>query len=69
MKHELRELIRHIQIHSSYPDCGYLQMTTEQKAIYDKIYGRISPIYERLDEDQKRRYDRTHKKAKRARCD
>lgn len=34
---ELRELVRHCWIHSGYPNCGYLQMTTEQKALFGEI--------------------------------
>jgi len=42
---ERRGLIRHCQIRSGYPDCGYDQMTTPQKALYDNIrsfyYGEL----------------------------
>lgn len=65
-KKDLKDLIRHIWIHLNYPEGGYLQMTTEQKAVFDKVVGRVSPIYDRMDEDQKRRYGQIHKKAKRA---
>lgn len=33
----LRGLIHHAWIHGAYPDCGYDQMTTEQKALYDAV--------------------------------
>lgn len=63
-KRDLKDLVRHCWVHSGYQDCGYMQMTTEQKALYDKIIGRISPIYDKLDTDQRARYDKIHKKAK-----
>lgn len=37
---DLRDLIRHAWIHAGYPDCGYKQMTTEQKKLYCRIVGR-----------------------------
>ena len=33
----LRDLVGHCWIHSGYRDCGYVQMTTEQKALYDAV--------------------------------
>lgn len=33
----LRDLMIHAMIHSGYRNCGYNQMTTEQKAFYDEI--------------------------------
>lgn len=33
----LRELIGHAWLHSAYKNCGYRQMTTEQKALYDAV--------------------------------
>ena len=33
----LRELILHIWVHDGYENCGYRQMTTPQKALYDEI--------------------------------
>jgi hypothetical protein len=36
---ELRELIRHCWIHTAYRDCGFMQMTTEQKQLYCEIVG------------------------------
>ena len=33
----LRELILHIWVHDGYENCGYKQMTTEQKQLYDEI--------------------------------
>lgn len=64
-KKDLKDLIRHMWVHNNYPDCGYMQMTTEQKALYDKVRGRISPIFDKLDDDQRRRYLAIHKKATR----
>lgn len=63
-KKALKALIRHCSVHANYPDCGYLQMTTEQKAMYDRITGRLSPLYASFDEDQKARYLKTHKRAR-----
>jgi hypothetical protein len=34
---ELRELIIHCWIHSGHPNCGYDQMTTDQKLFYGAI--------------------------------
>lgn len=34
---DLRGLIRHAWVHSGYRDCGYKQMTTEQKKLYCEI--------------------------------
>lgn len=39
---KLRSLVGHCWIHSGYPDCGYLQMTTEEKALYDQV-KRLEP--------------------------
>jgi len=33
----LRKLIRHAWVHSGYPNCGYDQMTTEQKSLYAAV--------------------------------
>jgi len=33
----LKTLIQHAWIHSGYPNCGYAQMTTEQKKLYCKV--------------------------------
>ncbi len=35
----LKDLIVHMKVHSNYPDCGYDQMTTEQKNFYDSIWN------------------------------
>ena len=35
----LKTLIQHAWIHSDYPNCGYAQMTTEQKKLYCKVVG------------------------------
>jgi hypothetical protein len=32
---QLKDLIVHCWMHSGYKDCGYAQMTTEQKELYD----------------------------------
>lgn len=57
-KKDLKDLIRHCAIHSGYQNCGYLQMTTEQKALYDRINKRSTPeLYASMDEDQQRRYN------------
>ena len=34
----LVELIVHMRIHSGYSNNGYVQMTTEQKRLYDEIW-------------------------------
>lgn len=34
---KLERLIRHTWVHSGYPKCGYNQMTTEEKRLFDKI--------------------------------
>jgi len=34
---QLEEVIRHCQIHCGFRNCGYVHMTTEQKAIYDEV--------------------------------
>lgn len=34
---QLRDLIQHMQIHAGYPKCGYMQMTTEQKELFDSL--------------------------------
>ncbi len=39
----LRDLIGHAWVHSGYLDCGYAQMTTEQKALFDSVIGRTPP--------------------------
>lgn len=33
----LRAVIGHAWLHSAYKNCGYRQMTTEQKALYDSV--------------------------------
>lgn len=37
---QLRDLVVHMHVHSGYPKNGYMQMTTEQKALYDTIWER-----------------------------
>lgn len=62
-KKDLKSLVRHCRIHSGYQDCGYMQMTTEQKALYDRINNSRTPdIYEKFDDDQRRRYDKVRGK-------
>ena len=34
---ELKELVLHCWVHSGYENCGYKEMTTEQKLHYDSI--------------------------------
>lgn len=34
---QLRELITHMWVHSNYTECGYFQMTTEQKDLFKSI--------------------------------
>lgn len=34
---KLEELLRHCWLHSGYPDCGYLQMDTDKKRLYNSI--------------------------------
>lgn len=36
----LEDLVRHCQIHSGYENCGYSQMSSELKALFDEIRGR-----------------------------
>jgi hypothetical protein len=36
----LRDLIQHCWVHSGYQDCGYGQMTTEQKRLYREVIER-----------------------------
>ncbi len=40
---ELCDLIWHAWVHSGYADCGYAQMTREQKALFDSVIGRETP--------------------------
>jgi len=37
----LRNLIGHCWVHSGYPNCGYMEMTTEEKALYDAVIRQI----------------------------
>lgn len=34
-------LVEHCQIHSGYKNCGYLQMTSDQKSLYDSIFSQL----------------------------
>ncbi len=36
---ERNDLICHMRVHSGYPNCGYQQMTSEQKTLYDAIWA------------------------------
>ncbi len=36
----LESLVRHCWVHSGYQDCGFNQMSTEQKSLYNKVIGR-----------------------------
>ena len=36
---DLEDLVNHCWIHSGYENCGYKQMTTEQKKLYDSLTG------------------------------
>jgi hypothetical protein len=40
----LRSVVEHCWIHSNYPDCGYTQMTTEQKEMYNWAIGRENVV-------------------------
>lgn len=58
-KRDLKDLIRHTALHSNYRDGGYIQMTTEQKALYDRVLDRPLPhFYGDFDKNQKSRYDK-----------
>ena len=42
---KLRKLVSHCWVHSGYPQCGYLQMTTEQKQLYCAVVGaKFTPL-------------------------
>ena len=34
---KLLDLIQHMQVHAGYTKCGYFQMSTEQKNLFDEI--------------------------------
>lgn len=36
----LEDLVRHCWVHSGYRNCGYSQMSSELKALFDEIRGR-----------------------------
>ena len=36
----LKEIIRHCWVYNGYRDCGFRQMTTEQKRLYERVIGR-----------------------------
>ena len=36
---KLKDLIKHMQIHSGYKNCGFDQMTTDQKKLFSHITG------------------------------
>jgi hypothetical protein len=52
----LRKLIRHAWVHSGYTDCGYYQMTTEEKADYRRVIGRSDADQRECDEIYSRRH-------------
>lgn len=39
---ELRGLVHHCWMHSGFRDCGWSQMTTEQKVLYREAIRRVS---------------------------
>lgn len=40
---DLRRLVMHCWIHSGYPNCGYMQMTSEQKLLFDAARREQTP--------------------------
>lgn len=46
---ERDDLICHMRIHSGYPNCGYMQMTTAQKTLYDAIWDKEVAMMEAED--------------------
>lgn len=36
----LMDLVRHVWVHAGHSDCGYLQMTTPEKNLYNETIGR-----------------------------
>lgn len=43
----LRELVAHCWVHSGYQNCGYGQMDSEMRSLYDEV---IKVIVSKLDE-------------------
>ena len=41
---QLRKLIQHCALHSADGNCGYDQMTAEQRSLYDAVVGRRAPV-------------------------
>jgi hypothetical protein len=41
---KLRELVQHCALHSADGNCGYDQMTAEQRSVYDAVVGRRAPV-------------------------
>lgn len=39
----LEDLVRHCWVHSGYTNCGYDQMTTEQKDLYTAVIAKHEP--------------------------
>ena len=39
----LKDLVLHCWIHSSYKNCGFKQMTKEQKRLYESLTGYNDP--------------------------
>lgn len=56
--HALRELVRHCQVHSGYPDCGYVQMDTPMKRLYNKTLGRRGHVDKYLPSAEQKREQR-----------
>ena len=44
----LIDLIGHCWVHSGFIDCGYDQMTTDQKRLYDEIKGKEPDHFDNL---------------------
>jgi hypothetical protein len=40
---KLRELVQHCAVHSAYGNCGYEQMSAEQKSLFNAVVGRRVP--------------------------
>lgn len=49
------KLLRHAWVHSAYPDCGFMHMTTDQKKLYCKVIGDKEGFEARLESHIKNR--------------
>jgi len=49
---ELKRLIVHCWIHSGYQNCGYDQMTTEERALFDSITKNAEDIISSIGDPQ-----------------